>query len=323
MRSSWRSSTPVGAPHADAAVTALAHRAAALVAAGVLAVAACSSASPDAGGTGTTTNPTTIDGVGVTDPAAGSGPTTVASSGGGVSTIEVGGTASPPTTTAASGGATPSTPPAPSAPAPGAVGAFAPWYLRPSGPSRITVDVRSQAGVAPRPATLDHLRSVLARISGKPVDVANAALPGGTRQWTADAIRALAPSTTTTGAAVLHLYFLSGGYAGNDQVLGISVRSDVAAVFPDRVDGAAGLFVDAGSIENAVTTHEAGHLLGLVDLFLSTGRADPDHPGHSSNPGSVMYYAVESTLVASILGGGPPTEFDAADLADLAAIRNG
>ena len=67
--------------------------------------------------------------------------------------------------------------------------------------------------------------------------------------------------------------------------------------------------------------HEVGHLLGLVDLVLDTGRADPEHPGHSSNRSSVMYWAVESTLITDVLAGGPPRDFDADDLRDLAAIR--
>jgi hypothetical protein len=36
-----------------------------------------------------------------------------------------------------------------------------------------------------------------------------------------------------------------------------------------------------------------------------------------------MYWAVESSLVTQVLAGGPPRDFDAEDLADLAALRNG
>jgi hypothetical protein len=36
-----------------------------------------------------------------------------------------------------------------------------------------------------------------------------------------------------------------------------------------------------------------------------------------------MYWAVESSLVGQVLNGPPPREFDAADLADLDALRNG
>lgn len=78
------------------------------------------------------------------------------------------------------------------------------------------------------------------------------------------------------------------------------------------------------TVETAVLTHETGHLLGLVDLYLATGRQDSAHPGHSSNKGSVMYWAVETTDLVTAFGqGGPPRNFDAADLADLANIRDG
>jgi hypothetical protein len=71
-----------------------------------------------------------------------------------------------------------------------------------------------------------------------------------------------------------------------------------------------------------VVTHEVGHLLGLVDLVLHTGRQDPEHPGHSRNQQSVMFWAVESSLITDVLTGGPPTNFDDDDRADLAAIRS-
>jgi hypothetical protein len=105
-------------------------------------------------------------------------------------------------------------------------------------------------------------------------------------------------------------------------VLGVALRGDTAAIFPDQVDSASTPLVGSGGIEVAVVTHEVGHLLGLVDLFLSTGRQDPDHPGHSTNSKSVMFWAVESSLVADLLQGGPPKDFDSADLADLQTIRN-
>ena len=190
----------------------------------------------------------------------------------------------------------------------------------------VVVDIRSQAGAAPTARTVDHLTSTLRSVSAKTVDRTSGTLGGSGRDWSPDDIRALADATGTTqtrSAAVLHVFYLLGGYAGDDTVLGVAVRSDVVAVFADRVDEAAGLVGDRARVEDAVTMHEAGHVLGLVDLFLATGRQDPEHPGHSPNRASVMYYAVESTLVGSLLDGGPPVDFDAADLRDLAVIRNG
>jgi hypothetical protein len=58
-------------------------------------------------------------------------------------------------------------------------------------------------------------------------------------------------------------------------------------------------------------------------LAVDTDREDPEHPGHSRSRESVMYWAVESNLIAELLGAGPPTDFDDADRADLAALRSG
>lgn len=241
-----------------------------------------------------------------------------------------------PTTSAAPGEPTttsqpPSTTGAPDTadrPAPdvGPVGGFAAFYLRPDESDQVLVDVHSQAGAEPRSATLDHLVSVLGQVSGKSVSVSRSAVGGGGQRWTAQAIRDLADSVSPAQSrdrSVLTLLYLRGEFADGENVVGVAVRSDVAAVFGDKVAEAAGVLGNPAAVEDAVSMHEIGHILGLVDLVLETGRQDPEHPGHSPNRESVMYYAVESTLIGTILEGGPPRDFDRADLDDLARIRNG
>jgi hypothetical protein len=208
----------------------------------------------------------------------------------------------------------------------GRVGSLATRYLRPAESERVLIQVLVQDGAAPRPAVPERIRHVLGQVSGKPVSVATGGLGGGARSWTSEELRGLADSSSppqTAEQAVLTLLFLRGGFADNDRAVGVAVRGDVAAVFAERVDEAAGTLGNRSAVEDAVTMHEVGHLLGLVDLVLDTGRQDPEHPGHSPNRDSVMYYAVESTLLGSVLSGGPPRDFDQADLDDLARIRNG
>lgn len=205
----------------------------------------------------------------------------------------------------------------------GPVGSFGPWYLRPDAASSIVLEVRSQSGAEPTAATVEAVRSVLAGVSGKQVTTAGGSVTGGARAWTPEGIRAEADRAgppQRADAAVLTLLFVGGQLADGDQALGVAVRSDVAAIFSDKIDEAAGPLTSRSRVEEAVSVHEVGHLLGLVDLVLDTGRQDPEHPGHSRNRDSVMYYAVESTLVGSLLGGGPPTRFDDDDLADLRSI---
>lgn len=211
-------------------------------------------------------------------------------------------------------------------PAPGGVGDYAAFYLRPSESASVVLDVHSQSGAEPSGDSIGHVRRVLADVTGKQVALNGGTIAGAGRAWTAADIRSLADRTglgQSRDRSVLKLFFLRGEFADSDTVLGVAVRSDVAAIFSDKVDSAAGPLDSTTRIETAVTTHEVGHLLGLVDLVLATGREDPEHPGHSSNRQSVMYWAVESTLVGSLLDGGPPTTFDSADRADLATIRNG
>jgi len=208
----------------------------------------------------------------------------------------------------------------------GAVGSLATTYLRPSASTTVALEVRSQAGAEPRRAVLDRVAGVLGRVSGKTIEVVGGPSVGGEgRAWTADELRAVADqgAPQAAGRPVLRVLFLRGGFAENERAVGVAVRGDVAAVFAERVDEASGMLVDRDAVEDAVTLHEVGHLLGLVDLVIDRDRADPEQPGHSPNRGSVMYYAVESTLLGTVLSGGPPRDFDADDLAELAAIRDG
>lgn len=261
-------------------------------------------------------------------PAPGEPPVTAPASPG--STAAPGDQAAPPPTTPQS--APPDTRPAgspqaawPALDGSGSPGTFAPDLLRRDRSARIEVRVSSQQGREPRQRTLDHLLQVLRSVSGgKEVVVTGGATVPSRETWTADQLRAAAgPVEQGRGTAVVRLLFVGGRYADAEGVLGVSVRGDAAAVFSDEVDRSGSPLVGPAAIEDAVTIHELGHLLGLVDLLLSTGREDPEHPGHSRNRESVMYWAVESTLVADVLTGGPPREFDAQDLQDLARIRSG
>jgi hypothetical protein len=239
-------------------------------------------------------------------------------------TIIVGGTDAvrePPTT----GGSAPSTPAPASRRSAGEPGSMADVLLRPSGASQLVIQVLTEAGAEPRRSTLDRVVEVLRQASGKPVRTIGGSVAGRST-WSASDLRDAADAQAAPiadGTAVLRLLFVHGRSEQGDGVLGITTSGDLAAVFTDRVDAAASGLVSASTIERAVTVHELGHVLGLVDLFLHTGRADPEHPGHSTNTRSVMYWAVESTLIGDLLSGGPPEDFDAADLADLAAIRRG
>lgn len=261
-------------------------------------------------------------------PQPGSSPTTAATAPGGGSPSPSAGGSSPGTVGA--GGAPPATPPADGVIGVGStgVGGVAAALLRPGRGDRVVLEVRAQPGMAPEPATIDHLVRVLQDASGKPVAVDGVdPLPDGERAWTARGIVQAAASAAQVESGrrqvVLRLLFLQGTYEGDTGVLGVAVAGDVAAVFSDQVDASAGVLVSPTVVEDAVAMHELGHLLGLVDLLLGTGRGDPAHPGHSRNRRSVMYWQVDSGFITQLLDGGIPTDFDADDRAELAQIRAG
>lgn len=211
----------------------------------------------------------------------------------------------------------------------GGPGAYARTLLRPQPVTQIVVEVFQQANAHPLQHSLDHALSMLKQVTGKQVALSGPVdLPGSGGSIDENQIKDMAdryskvPQSTTQ--AVVHLLFLNGSYKGDTSVLGISVRGDTAALMVDQVARTARMSLMSRSvIEDAVTEHELGHLLGLVDLVLQTGRQDPKHPGHSRNEASVMYYAIESDVVSQVLKGPPPVDFDDADRADLATIRSG
>ena len=107
----------------------------------------------------------------------------------------------------------------------------------------------------------------------------------------------------------------------------MAVDASTVAVFKDSVEDAEGFLGRPSSeeVERAVTIHEAGHLLGLVNLVYQSpiDHEDPDHPGHSSNDDSVMYWAIESNTVGNFISGNIPDEFDADDKSDLEQMASG
>ena len=130
------------------------------------------------------------------------------------------------------------------------------------------------------------------------------------------------------GSDTLHWYFLfpAGTYT-DESVLGVAVDASTIAIFKDSVDEAEGFFGRPSSeeVERAVTVHEAGHLLGLVNLVYQSPipHEDPNHPGHSNNEDSVMYWAIESNDVGNFISGDLPDQFDNDDKSDLAGMASG
>jgi len=308
------------------------HRILAVLVAATLLLAACSrDGDPDDTGLDVndpeTTLPTDDNGGG--DGSGGTNTTTAPNGGGPQTTAKNGRTQ---TTARHDGGGTQTTPTTRAdqayASAKGGAGAYARTVLRPQPATKVVLEIMHQAGMAPAQNNVNHAVNVLKEVTGKSVSLSGPyEIPGGANSVTEGEVESMSDRHAKTqhgnGTAVIRILYLKGAFENDDSVLGVAVRGDTAAIMSDQVRASASPFASRTQIEDAVTIHEIGHLLGLVDIVLKTGRADPDHAGHSSNRESVMYWAVESDVVSQVLGGPPPVNFDSADRADLAAIRNG
>lgn len=158
---------------------------------------------------------------------------------------------------------------------------------------------------------------------------------GGT--WSQDDLLQTAARTsdlkTKGDTVVLHLLVVDGTYEESN-VLGVTYSRETSAgrvistgpivLFGDTIRNACGLLclTSTEAIWQAVIVHEFGHALGLVDngAPMQRNHEDPEHPGHSNNQASVMYYAVETTSITTVFQNGPPTQFDANDKSDLCAL---
>jgi len=215
----------------------------------------------------------------------------------------------------------------------GPTGSFAGIMLAASSPAKkIIYEVMKQDGTEAPARALNHVVAQLKQFSGKPVDVQTTPLPDGPTTWSTDQLHTYADrySRFKQGGdtAVFHALFVHGTLGGNGQVLGVASRGDVLSMFYDQYKNSGNPALSPEVVADCVVMHETGHVLGLVDLWLNLGRGDfRDDPApgghHSSNKGSVMYYAVDTTGLFTIFSGGPPTEYDKDDKADLQAIHDG
>lgn len=214
------------------------------------------------------------------------------------------------------------------------VGANGRAILRGDRPA-LVVEIDAQQGVEPQQEALDHLRAMLEDVTHKPKGIRFEGVDtfSSTRTtWNTEDLRRAAAehrSTSTTDTEVsIHVLYVAGSHAEDDSqtnAIGLAYSASTFAVFPDRWQGLSSVLGSGQAIERAVLVHELGHLLGLVNLGYTSDidHEDPQHPGHSDNDGSVMFHAVETTLIGQAFSGPPPATFDEADRSDLEGLRTG
>lgn len=209
----------------------------------------------------------------------------------------------------------------------------------------LLVELDYAPGNRPSQEVVSALKGQLGDITGKTVEVTlTQDLPDrqDSYTYTADELRQLHEDTQDeedrSGVVVMH-GMLVDGRIENDRTAGLAFHAEAWAIamgtMRDSTCPNSALVCTTGEpklkwILRAVAVHEAGHLLGLVNITLPMvqDHEDEDHPGHSSNEDSVMWWEIENApRFSNLLGGGNgqdiPYRFDSNDKQDARALRSG
>jgi hypothetical protein len=122
------------------------------------------------------------------------------------------------------------------------------------------------------------------------------------------------------GTMALFYLYLGASYGPASDVIGLAYRGSSIAIFEGTITSDTSLLGNVAAVTTTVMIHEFGHELGLVGIVGYAPNEDHAHPPHSTDPNDVMYWEVDTTGIA-LLGSTPPTQFDSADMADLATVR--
>lgn len=211
-------------------------------------------------------------------------------------------------------------------------GDWAREFLQPDSYRELVFEVDYVSGQRPSSSAMDLLEQRAEEHLRKPDGVrvqVDDALSVSQDRWTTQEIRDLEADhrdrTKSGSTAVMYVVYLDGEYAGGSGAVGLAYAAASFAIFDERLEQAASnsVVVSPAALERAVVVHEMGHNLGLVDngIPMACGdHEDPDHPKHSDNDDSVMFWAVETNPVDNFVqrfNTAPPTEFDSDDRCDM------
>jgi hypothetical protein len=204
-----------------------------------------------------------------------------------------------------------------------AVAALAAWLLS-ADVSAAVIEVDT-TGPSLTGRARDALSAALAQHGNKDITLAPEGNAPRKDVYTTSDLRRISGATRETFSSTdrmsVHVLVLDGRYE-DDDAIGVAFEATSFAIFPDRIRSGVLSSVNYDRFEEAVVVHELGHLLGLVNLTSDGAfHEDPEHPGHSRNSESAMYWAVEDISVGNVFRGGPPTTFDADDVEEMSRIR--
>lgn len=203
--------------------------------------------------------------------------------------------------------------------------------LRDNACTQWIIEIDHVSGQAPDPEALELLKTRMNSLVHKDsitITISDRNLQGQDT-WTEAELRNLESETRDhqTGGSTIttHVLYVDGELAGKPTVVGFAAGSRYVVIFKENIrDATSDILVrtTASQFEQSVLVHEFGHIIGLVNngIPMQTDHEDDDHPGHSDNQNSVMWWQIERTSALDLFGdGATPTRFDANDRADVCA----
>lgn len=217
-------------------------------------------------------------------------------------------------------------------------------YLKGDRFTRLVLEVDSVDGFGPmeeaEQGMIDKIRPLVDKPDGvEAVHDQTIVSRGEDHAWSVEELDELADETDTLSVGdnttKMHVLFVDGHYeedSDDGKVLGLAWGNQNIAIFKKTIrDNCQGVLSGdrlCRFAEQAIYTHEVGHVLGLVNngVPIQSNHQDVEHGHHCNNDKCVMYWAYEGTRLFDVLrdrlgGDGGALEFDAACKEDLAALR--
>ncbi len=196
--------------------------------------------------------------------------------------------------------------------------------------SKLHIEINYVTGNAPDSEALNLLKQRIQEVTDKTsISVSQSSFGSTDNSYTLEEILEIENNQRTQSKSsnkfVIHILYLNGEYEDNDQTLGLAYSGSSFALFKEKIEDSAFLLISSTDIEKSVIVHEFGHILGLVNNGYQSphDHEDSQHPHHSDNDESVMYWAIESQDIGNQIDGEPPNNFDSDDLDDLRLMKEG
>ena len=196
--------------------------------------------------------------------------------------------------------------------------------------SKLHIEINYVTGNEPDSDALNLLKQRIQEVTDKTsISVSQSSFGSTDNSYTLEEILEIENNertrTKSGNTFVIHILYLNGEYEDNDQTLGLAYSGSSFALFKEKIEDSAFLLISSTDIEKSVIVHEFGHLLGLVNNGYQSphNHEDSQHPHHSNNDESVMYWAIESQDIGKQIDGEPPNNFDSDDLDDLRLMKEG